>query len=69
MNNNYRKKYTQKNSISKLTLKTVTLEAGTMPYTSRVIYSAQYHRQHCPLHVFEQFGALHMYDHDDKYLG
>ena len=35
--------------------------------TSRVIYSAQYHRQHCTLHVFEQFGALYMHNHDDKY--
>ena len=28
--------------------------------TSRALYSAQYHRQHCTLHSFEQFGALHM---------
>ena len=35
--------------------------------TSRVLYSAQYHRQHCTLHAFEQFGALYMYNHDDKY--
>ena len=35
--------------------------------TSRVLYSAQYHRQHCTRHAFEQFGALHMHDHDDKY--
>ena len=32
-----------------------------MPYsyrmTSRVLYSAQYHRQHYTLHAFEQFGA------------
>ena len=35
--------------------------------TSRVIYSARYHRQQCTLHVFEQFGALYMYNHDDKY--
>ena len=35
--------------------------------TSRVVYSAQYHRQHCTLHAFEQFGALFMYNHDDKY--
>ena len=27
--------------------------------TSRVLYSAQYYRQHCTLHVFEQFGALY----------
>ena len=25
--------------------------------TSMVLYSAQYHRQHCTLHVLEQFGA------------
>ena len=36
--------------------------------TSRVLYSAQYHRQHCTLHAFEQFGALYMHNHDDKYL-
>ena len=35
---------------------------------SRVLYSAQYHRQHCTLHAFEQFGALYMHNHDDKYL-
>ena len=35
--------------------------------TSRVLYSAQYHRQHCTLHAFEQFGALYMLNHDDKY--
>ena len=29
--------------------------------TSRVLYSAQYHKQHCPLDVFEQFGALYMH--------
>ena len=35
---------------------------------SRVFYtSAQYHRQHCTLHAFEQFGALYMHNHDDKY--
>ena len=26
--------------------------------TLSVLYSAQYHRQHCTLHAFEQFGAL-----------
>ena len=31
--------------------------------TSRVLYSAQYHRQHCTLHVFEQY----MHNHDDNY--
>ena len=36
--------------------------------TSRVLYSAQYHRQHCTLYAFEQFGALYMHNHDDKYL-
>ena len=35
--------------------------------TSRVLYSAKYHRQHCTLHFFEQFGALYMHNHDDKY--
>ena len=30
-------------------------------------YSAQYQRQHCALHYFEQFGALSMHNHDDKY--
>ena len=47
-------------------------EAGTMPYflfrmTLRAPYSAQYHRQHCTPHAFEQFGALYMHNHDDKY--
>ena len=35
--------------------------------TSRVLYSAQYHRQHCTLQAFEQFGALYMHNHNDKY--
>ena len=35
--------------------------------TSRVFYSAQYNRQYCTLHAFEQFGALYMHNHDDKY--
>ena len=35
--------------------------------TSRVLYSPQYHRQHCILHAFEQFGALYMHNYDDKY--
>ena len=26
-------------------------------YTSRVIYSAQYHRQHCTLQALKQLGA------------
>ena len=34
--------------------------------TSRVLYSAQYHRQHCTLHPFEQFGTLYMHSLDDK---
>ena len=34
---------------------------------SRVIYSAQYHRQHYTLHAFKQFGSLYMYNHDDEY--
>ena len=36
---------------------------ATVPYsyrmTSRVLYSAQYYRQHCTLQAFEQFGALY----------
>ena len=36
--------------------------------TSRVLYSAQYNRQHCTPQAFEQFGALYMHNHDDKYL-
>ena len=38
-------------------------EVGIMPYSYRmtwswrVLYSAQYHRQHCTLHKFKQFGA------------
>ena len=36
---------------------------------SKVLYSAQYHRQHCTLHAFEQFGALCVHNHDDKYPG
>ena len=35
--------------------------------TSTVLYSAQYHRHRCTLHSFEQFGALYMHNHDDKY--
>ena len=35
--------------------------------TLMVLYSAQYHRQHCTLHAFEQFGSLYMHNHDDKY--
>ena len=35
--------------------------------TSRVLYSAQYHMQHCTFHAFEQFGALYMHNYDDKY--
>ena len=35
--------------------------------SNNFIYSAQYHRQHCILHVFEQFEALYMHNHDDKY--
>ena len=34
---------------------------------SKFLYSAQYHRQNCTLQAFEQFGALHMHNHDDKY--
>ena len=35
--------------------------------TSRVLYSAQYDRQHCTIQAFEQFGALYMHSNDDKY--
>ena len=34
----------------------------------RVLYSAQYRRQRCTLHPFEQFGALYIHNPDDKYL-
>ena len=34
---------------------------------SRVLYRAQYHRQHCTLHAFEQFVALYMHYHHVKY--
>ena len=33
-----------------------------------ILYNAQYHRQHCTLHAFEQFRALCMHNHDHKYL-
>ena len=33
--------------------------------TSRVLYSSQYHRQHCTLNAFGQFGALYMHNHDE----
>ena len=33
----------------------------------RVLYSAQYHSQHCTLQAFEQFEALYMHNPDDKY--
>ena len=32
--------------------------------TSRVLYSAQYHRQHCTLQAFEQLGALQKHNPD-----
>ena len=35
--------------------------------TSRVLYSAQNHRQNLTLHAFEQFGALYMHNNDIKY--
>ena len=35
--------------------------------TARVLYSAQYHWKHCTLQAFEQFEALYMHNHDDKY--
>ena len=49
----------------------VVTRVNTMPcsylMTSRVLYSAQYHRQHCTLQAFEQFQALYMHNLDDKY--
>ena len=30
--------------------------------TSVFFYSAQYYRQHCTLHAFEQFGSLYMHN-------
>ena len=42
----------------------------TLPYsyrmTSRVLYRAQYHKQHCTLQAFEQFGTLYMHHLVDK---
>ena len=35
--------------------------------TSRVFYSAQYHRPQCTVHTFEQFGRLYMQNHNKKY--
>ena len=35
--------------------------------TSRVLYSAQYHRQHRTFQAFEQFGPLYKHNLDDKY--
>ena len=36
--------------------------------TSKVLYSAQcLDRQHYTLQAFEQFGALYMHNHNDKY--
>ena len=32
-----------------------------------VLYSAQDHRHKWTLHALEQFGALYMHNHDDKY--
>ena len=31
------------------------------------LYSSKYHRQHCTLHAFEQFGELYMHNLDDKH--
>ena len=46
-------------------------EVGTILYsyrmTPRVLYSAQYHRQHCALQAFEQFGALYMHSLDNTH--
>ena len=35
--------------------------------TSRVFNCAQFLRQSCTLHEFEQFGALYVHNKDDKY--
>ena len=47
------------------------LEVGTKSYsyrmTSRVLYSARYHRQLRTIQAFEQFGTLHMHYNDVKY--
>ena len=46
-------------------------DVGTIFYsyrmTSRVIYSAQYHRQHSALQAFKQFGALYRNNLDDTH--
>ena len=43
-------------------------EVGTILYsyrmTSKILYSSQYHRQHCALQAFEQFGALYTHSLD-----
>ena len=39
---------------------------GNIATEGRVLYSAQYHRQHCTRHAFEQFGALYRHNHDDN---
>ena len=42
-----------------------------MPYsyqmTSRVLYSAQYNRQHCTLQAFAQFEALYTHNLAEKH--
>ena len=38
----------------------------TYRMTSRVLYSAQHHRQHRTPQAFEQFGALYMHNLDDS---
>ena len=49
-------------------------EVGAILYshqiTSRVLYSAQYHRQHCAPQAFEQYGSLYrpMHNVDDTHL-
>ena len=32
-----------------------------------ILYSAQYHWQHCTLQAFELCGTLYVHNHDDKY--
>ena len=38
-----------------------------LPNDLKVLYSAQYHRQHYTLQAFEQFGAFYMHNLDDKH--
>ena len=53
--------------LNQLNPSSVGTDFGSQNLTSIVLYSAQYHRQHCTLQSFEQFGPLYMYNIDDKY--